>query len=217
MQALLAKRAEWKRLQGALAEKKQEKERLQRRFPGEIPDAGEVRDNISRCEDRKTLQERVRMYELSPEEKRELSLLTDVFAEGVPSDAEWRTKREEIARIRDLRQACAAEQMDLAEKERLQELEAFREEDPGEAAEMIRRWSDRNAKKEALEAKRGALASQGNSLESIRRRQAGKASLLFVLGGLLILAGVVILAAAVAVSAFSPVLGIPVLCPRCRQ
>lgn len=211
VQSLLAKRAEWKRLQGVLAEKKQEKERLQRRFPGEIPDPGELRDNISRCEDRKTLQERVRMYELSPEEKRELSLLTDVFAEGVPSDAEWRTKREEIARIRDLRQACAAEQMDLAEKERLQELEAFREEDPGEAAEMIRRWSDRNAKKEALEAKRGALASQGNSLESIRRRQAGKASLLFVLGGLLILAGVVILAAAVAVSAFSPVLGIPVL------
>lgn len=211
LQTILAKRSEWKRLQRALAEKKEIKETLRRKFPGDIPNAEDVRENISRCGSLEKLRERVRMYHLTQEERGDLSALSVAFAQGVPSDADWRQAREKTARFRELRQEYAAEQMDAVERARLQELEPFSEEEPGEITAVMRRWSDRNAKKEALETKRGALAALGASLESVGRRQARKASVLFVLGSLSVLAGAAAMAAAVVTSAVSPLAGIPVL------
>lgn len=211
LQSVLVKRAEWERLRGALSEKRQEREVLRRKFPGEIPDAGAVRENITRCGDLEKLRERVRMYELSREERRELSDLSAVFADRLPSEADWRKAREEADRIRKLSQEYAAEQPDAAERKRLQELEPWFAEESEEIADIARDWNAGDAKREALETKRAALTALGTSLEAGKRRQARRAFVLFGLGILLILAGIAVVAAAVATSAAPPAAGAPVV------
>lgn len=186
-QSAAAKKSEWERLKKTVVRRTEEGKEFQQKFPGNIPEMEDVKDRISECGAMERAHERVLTYQVSEEERREISLLGKMFGEGVPSEAELEGKIEEAIRFRNLCQEHNSQQMSPAEKERLDELESCFGDERESVTAIVGKWNNRNATKAALPSKKAALMALKASLEA-QKPQESKRPLLFLVVGIVLAA-----------------------------
>lgn len=172
LQSVLAKKSEWERLKKVFSQKKEAKENVQQNFPADIPDLEDIKGKISECSEMEKIQERVALYQLSGEEKAEISALESVFAEGVPSETDINEKIEEAAELRNISQEYSAEQISPAEQARYGELAPYFLEESENITAIVAKWNTRNTKKAALPSNRAAFTALKASMERFSMERA---------------------------------------------
>lgn len=203
-QSARAKKSEWERLKRSVAKIVEEKAAIRQKFPGEVPGLEDVKRKIAECGDMEKAYERVKLYRISEEEKEEQALLTGIFKNGAPSDAEIEARLNEILRFRELSQECQSERLSPAEQERLEELEPYFVDDLESVTSIVGKWNNRNTRKASLPSKQAALMALEASMESRRKQSAKRGSLLLIQGILLTVAGVFLAVAGVLRDAVPP-------------
>lgn len=197
-QFILAKKSEWARLKQAVDKRAQEKEACEQKFPGSIPELEQVKKQQSVCSDAKRVRERAVWYQMSQKEKDEFASIERSFAAGLPMDAEFGDMLQKAKTFQELHQAYLSGQLSLMEQERLDELESHFANDAEHVTSVMRKWNDRNAKKDALPPKREAFSALQAAVQSRQQRQKKKATFLWIAAFLCIAAGT---AVGIAVSA----------------
>ncbi len=154
-----AKKDEWNHLKKSVEEKKKKATEWKDKFPGEIPENGEVMEMLSECTEYEKAAERVRMTVVSEEEQKELADLDDLFASGVPDETIIDEKIAATARYVRMKQEYSEKQLSAQEMERLEELETFFEKDTDSVSAIVGKWNERNARKSALPSKQAMLSA----------------------------------------------------------
>lgn len=193
MQTIIARKAEWERLQKNVSEKQALVSESKAGFRGEVPDTEVLRGVMEDCSHMDRAVERMYTYELTEAEKEELDALNIVFAGGVPADDELEEKITEAGKLRKLSQQFGEEKMSAEEEERLQELEPYYAEEDGNVHTYMGKWSTRMAKKAALPSSRMALTTLQATEENSQKAKPKWWFLLLVLGTILLICGVVML------------------------
>lgn len=164
LSAGFAGKAEWLRLKNEVEKRRGEGETVAARFPGKIPDLLEVKEQIAKCTELAKAYERLSMYQLSPEEEKQFSFLTDVFWDDVPSTQELDAKIKEAAELTKLYRECSAGQMSAKERERQNELAAHFSDDSKNAASIAADWAKCCQKRAALSSNQEMLAAVQESV-----------------------------------------------------
>lgn len=194
LQSVIARKSEWERLKNTASERKEEAESIRQKLPGDIPEPEEIRREITVCGDMDKARERVSLYRMTEREADDISSLNSIFADGIPKDAELDAKIKETARLREIGQQLRSEQLTLAEKERLEELERRFADEPFDIAAAVSKWNSRNNKKAALPSNQAALAALRASFTA-QKQQTKKSPLLLIVGIVVAVLGVIAAAA----------------------
>lgn len=211
-QSVIARKSEWERLKRTVARKKEEKEALRQKFPGNIPDLEDVKKKIAECSAMERAHERVSTYRFSEEEKGEFAALADTFGNGVPLTADIEEKINETIKYRNLSREYNAGQMSPAEKERLDELESYFGDESESVTFIVGKWNNRNTREASLPSKKAALMALKASMESRRPPRSGKLFIFWIIGIILFgIAGVTIVERAPAVGAIIAAVGVAVI------
>lgn len=189
-QSAMAKKSEWERLKNTAERKREEKEKIEGEFPGNVPDSEEVKKKTAECGDMEKACERVSMYRLTEAEKDEFSSLTDIFAHGIPTDAEIEGTIREAKKFGELSQTYHHGQMSVDEKRRLGELEPYFADESESMASVIGKWNDRNTRKIALASRKAALTALKASAEARKPQKSSGSFVLLILGLIFVVAGV---------------------------
>lgn len=200
LQSVIAKKSEWERLKKTAAERKEEAQVIRERFPGEVPEPEEIKKKIVVCGDMDKAYDRVCLHRMTDGENEEFSLLTNVFAGGVPTDADIDAKIAEASGLRKISGELSAEQMSPMEKARLEELEPYFVNETESVAAVVGKWNERNNRKAALPSNQAALTALRASFTA-RKQQAKKISPLLIAGVIAVLLGII------AAAAVSPIAG----------
>lgn len=189
-QSVMAKKSEWERLKGNVDRKMEEKETYEQKFPGNIPVLENVKKKISECNDMDIKHDRVEMYHVTQVEKEELASLADTFAQGTPLDKDFDMMFSKTNTFRNLSQEYTSEQISFTEKERLEELEPYFENESESVTSVVGKWNNRNTRKAALPSKQAALMALKASMETQRQRKSQtKIPLLLIFGVILVMVG----------------------------
>jgi hypothetical protein len=185
-----AGKAEWMRLKNEVEERRGEGETVATRFPGKIPELSEVKEQIAKCTELAKAYERLSLYQLSPDEEKQFSFLTDVFWDDVPSTQELDAKIKEATELTRLYRECSTGQMSAKERERQNELAAHFADESKNAASIAADWAKCCQKRAALSSNQEMLAAVQESVAppAVRTKTY---SFLFVAGILLAAIGIV--------------------------
>lgn len=190
-QSIIAAKSEWERLKRVAIRKEEEKETCERKFPGKIPALEDVKEKILECNDMERVHDRVEMYHVTQEEKEELVSLGNIFAKGIPTEADFEKISVETKRFRDLCQEYTSEQISSAEKVRIDELEQYFANEVESVTTVVGKWNNRNTRKAVLPSKQAALMALKVSMES-RKPQQAKISILLIIGITFVLTGLLV-------------------------
>lgn len=188
-QSIMAKKSEWERLKKAVDNKLEEKQNYEQKFPGNIPILKDVEKKILECRDMDRTYDRVSMYHITQMEMDKFASLANIFAQGTPLDEDFDEMLSKAKAFRDLSQEHISEQISSAEKERLDELELYFENELESITVVVGKWNNRNTRKAALPSKQAALMALKASMEPHRPQQSKKISLFLIIGIILVMAG----------------------------
>ncbi len=191
LQTIIARKAEWERLQENVDVKQNRVVEMKAAFPGEVPEADALKGMLEDCSNMERAAERMYSYELSEAEKEELDALNVAFGGDVPTSEEIEQKLTKAGKLRKLGQQFGEEKMSDEETQRLEELEAYYAEDGGDVHTYMGKWSTRMAKKTALPSSRMALTALQTTEENQRKAKPKWWILLLVLGVILLVIGIV--------------------------
>lgn len=191
LQTIIARKAEWERLQENVSEKQALVSDATAGFPGKVPEADALKGMLEDCSNMERATERMYSYELTEAEKEELETLNITFGGDVPTNEELEKKIAEAGKLRKLSQQFSEEKMSAEEEERLQELEPYYAEEDGNVHIYIGKWSTRMAKKAALPSSRMALTTLQATEENSQKAKPKWWILLMALGVILLVLGIV--------------------------
>ena len=157
LQTILAKKSEWERLCGNVSAKAEKVKEAAAQFPGVVPTSADVKARIADCTNMDRYHERMRSYRLNEEERDDYDKLRVVFGAGTPEEKELEEQLQQVANLQRLNQQHNDEKMTSAERNRLEELKPYYEEEPGNVNALIAKWNARMAKKAALPSSQVAL------------------------------------------------------------
>lgn len=155
--AAAAKKAEWNRLKKAVLVRKEETAQVRQNLSGRLLTAQELRNQISICGEMERAQERISSCRLTPEAAAELRCLSEVFSDAIPKDVDSKIK--EASRLQEMEQELKAVQLTEAEQERLNKLKIQFAHEQEALPELVKAWSQRSSKKEALSSNQAVLAA----------------------------------------------------------
>ena len=189
-QQLLSLRGEWERLKKTRDNIKSELDTAMAKFPSGIPDESSVRENLHFALEMRSAESLMHSYRLSSHEKLRLDELATVFENHVPSPDEIDGYLATAAELRRIREKYDRLRLTDEENDVLWQLNAAFADDSVSPSELIAKWNERSAIKNALGSKKAACASLTKSVKKSRGAAKRRAFILISAGLSLIAIGV---------------------------
>ncbi|MBO6015695.1 MAG: AAA family ATPase [Lachnospiraceae bacterium] len=169
LRAIADKQENRKRLMKIVAARRKERDAAAEKFPGQIPQADAVREQLESSSRLASAKERYILYDLSEEEKQELAICEEMFAPAVATAEQIEEALQKEDELQGLRGRIATMQMSEAEQTRLEQLRALFAKDADSVDVFTARWNERNTKKSALVSKQAACAALRASLNASQK------------------------------------------------